>query len=106
MGPASPRSLTCLKFRFVPWGLSSSGTENLHKAVIIAQKSYSEQSASLATPGIPPHVPRFRAQMAARDVNVGFTPTGRMIVAAAGCGVTRLAARLRRTRAPAVLSDG
>jgi hypothetical protein len=44
--------------------------------MIIAQKSYSEQSASLATPGIPPHVPRFRAQMAARDVNVGFTPLG------------------------------
>ena len=32
-------------------------------------------TASLATPGIPPHGPRFQRQMAARDVNVGFTPT-------------------------------
>jgi hypothetical protein len=33
-------------------------------------------NATLATPGIAPHVPRFQAEMAARSANVGFTLEG------------------------------
>jgi hypothetical protein len=48
---------------------------------VIAQKVFLRNTATLATPGIPPHVPRFQAEiqaeMAARSANVGFTPCTR-----------------------------
>jgi hypothetical protein len=57
----------------------------------LLKRVFLSNTASLATPGIPPHVPRFRAQMAARDVNVGFTPEGRDVIAIGADGVGALA---------------
>jgi hypothetical protein len=40
---------------------------------LVLKRIILSNTASLATPGIPAHVTRFREQIAARDVNVGFT---------------------------------
>jgi hypothetical protein len=58
------------------------------RSPLLLKRVVLSNTATLATPGIPPHIPRFQAEMAARSANVGFTPF---------CGVARLRLQVVRS---------